>query len=302
MTKVMAAFRKANQWSFHCSFKRYVVVILLVSTLRYSAGHKQGRNCLDCRRLLWRRVCCNKECVLGSNCLGRSCKSIFDCHEKEACCSGICKNVEDCNGDLCTSNFDCGRKGLCCISSFDEKKCGDNCIGALCWKKTDCAPKEFCCNNKCSTTPCGQCNTDSDCSSVSPRCCQGVCTARGAVDCFDQTTLLWSVIAFIGLLLLFFVSCNCYCHGHRHCFATDETSLGEESVPSYPLLSLPSYEQSCPDSPPPEYEQEERISVAPRYPLDAERSRGPYRKERGENSRGDPLHYSTYGALEGLTV
>lgn len=271
MTKVMADFRKASHWSFHRSFKGYVVVILLVSTLRYSAGQK-------------------------------NCKSIFDCYKEETCCGGKCKNVEDCNGDFCTSNFDCGRKGLCCISSFDEKKCGDNCIGALCWKKTDCAPKEFCCNNKCSTTPCGQCNTVTDCSSVSPRCCQGVCTARGAVDCFDQTTLLWSVIAFIGLLLLFFVLCNCYCHGHRHCCATDETSLGEESLAPYPLLDLPSYEQSCPDSPPPEYEQEERISVAPRYPLDAERLRSPYRKERGENSRGDYLQYSTYGALEGLTV
>ena len=300
MTKVMAAFRKANHWSFYRCFKGYVVVILLVSTLRYSAARKQGKGCFGCRGLLRRRVCCNKECVAGTNCLGHSCKSIFDCHKKETCCGGKCKSVGDCSGDFCTSNFDCGRKGLCCVSSFGKKKCGNNCIGALCWKRTDSAPKEFCCNNKCSTTPCGQCNTDSDCSSVSPRCCQGVCT-KSSVDCFDQTTLLWSVIAIIGLLLLFFVSCNCYCHGHRVCFATDETSLGEESLACYPHLNLPSYEQSCPDSPPPEYEREEGSSVASRCPLAAQRIRSPYREERGQISRGDHFR-STYGALEGLTV
>ena len=67
-------------------------------------------------------VCCNNECVFGSDCLGQACSSDSDCAVVESCCSSYCRS--DCAGYSCSMDSDCGSFGSCCdgtcSSGYDD--------------------------------------------------------------------------------------------------------------------------------------------------------------------------------------
>ena len=99
------------------------------------------------------QVCCRGSCVLGSSCLGLSCRSHQDCLNGETCCSNACVNQTNCLGQNCSSHSDCSSDESCCYGRYKSqpKKCksGDSCAGLSCGLHDDCGAGENCCGNEC---------------------------------------------------------------------------------------------------------------------------------------------------------
>ena len=105
------------------------------------------------------QVCCGGSCVLGSSCLGLSCRSHQDCLNAQNCCSNACVNQTNCLGQNCSSHSDCTSDESCCDRRYysQQKKCksGDSCAGLSCISDDDCGAGEFCCGNECVWYHCG---------------------------------------------------------------------------------------------------------------------------------------------------
>ena len=71
------------------------------------------------------KVCCNNECVYGSDCVGQSCTFNSDCSSGESCCSSICKYGDDCVGYSCSFDSDCKRYHHCCYGYCSDSDCTD---------------------------------------------------------------------------------------------------------------------------------------------------------------------------------
>ena len=99
------------------------------------------------------QVCCGGSCVLGSSCLGLSCRSHQDCLNGQTCCSNACVNQTNCLGQNCSSHSDCSSDESCCGGRYKSqpKKCksGDSCAGLSCGSDDDCGAGENCCGNEC---------------------------------------------------------------------------------------------------------------------------------------------------------
>ena len=273
------------------SFKLCVLLFVLISSLMHSA-HGSDSSCGPCYFYELDHVCCNGECVLGSNCLGHSCSSSSDCFGDERCCGSTCKADPHCFGDSCKTNSDCGQSGSCCRS---DRKCRASCIGAQCASDSDCGRNEYCCGGKCAAGPCSSCNTDSDCGGANGRCCQGRCH-KSDHECIDQTAIFCGALGSIGLLSLLGCLCNCACLHKR---LRRSACAEHKNLPPYPGRNRPSYHQTCSDYPPPEYEQQEGMVLQP-YPPKTTRTHEappPYSTEPECTSGGTDVGYFSYGAV-----
>ncbi|XP_015758080.1 PREDICTED: keratin-associated protein 5-1-like [Acropora digitifera] len=158
------------------------VVLLLIVSFRFSVIFSWcSRSSSSCGSY---QVCCNSQCVYGSNCLGESCSWDSHCSVDESCCSGKCRYGSTCLGKYCSKTSDCSVNEACCGSKCQY---GSNCLGEYCSKQSDCLGYEACCSGKCrSGYSCiGQsCSNKSDCS-VNEACCSGKC--RSGYDCSDQS-------------------------------------------------------------------------------------------------------------------
>ena len=72
----------------------------------------------DCTSL--NNVCCNNECVYGSNCIGKYCTLDSHCSSHESCCNNQCKSGYDCLGFSCSIDSDCGNWESCCFGKCQQ--------------------------------------------------------------------------------------------------------------------------------------------------------------------------------------
>lgn len=270
------------------NLKACVLLFVLISSLMYSVDGSDN-SCGPCLYNAPNHICCNGECVLGSNCVDHSCLSSSDCSGDESCCGGTCKADRHCLGDSCKTNSDCGGSGSCCRTGIllKDRKCRANCIGAQCSRDSDCGRNEQCRGNRCEAChtccpTCWSCDTDSDCKNtfMYDRCCHGTCQ-KGDDVCIDQTAAFCGAIGSIGLLCLVGLLCKCVCY--RRAFAE------QKSLPPYPGRNVP----------PPEYEEQAR-TVLQSYVPETRRARErppPYTAEPECTSGGIHVSYSSYGAV-----
>ena len=87
-----------------------LLVLLSCSLGATSNGWCTGNNACSLSN-----VCCNNECVYGSNCIGRYCTLDSDCSSYESCCNNQCKSGFDCLGFSCSIDSDCGSWESCCF-------------------------------------------------------------------------------------------------------------------------------------------------------------------------------------------
>lgn len=74
----------------------YLALFALLSCL---LGATSDGWCTGCG---FSKVCCNNECVYGSNCIGRYCILDSHCTSYESCCNNQCKSGSDCLGFSCS--------------------------------------------------------------------------------------------------------------------------------------------------------------------------------------------------------
>ena len=81
------------------------------------------------------QVCCQHQCITGSDCNNLYCQDNNDCSNGETCCSNQCKSGYDCNGFSCNLNSDCSDFEYCCDGFCDVDSCDDPTpviIGSVC--------------------------------------------------------------------------------------------------------------------------------------------------------------------------
>lgn len=72
----------------------------------------------------YKQVCCNNECITGSDCLNHYCTSENDCSFAEVCCNKKCRNSLNCEGFPCSTDSDCGFMTSCCHGTCkDDGSC-----------------------------------------------------------------------------------------------------------------------------------------------------------------------------------
>lgn len=81
------------------------LLLLVSSSLDTVSGTSCSRYSSSCGL---DEVCCNNECIVGSDCFNHLCTFDDDCSTGESCCSKNCKNSVDCTGYNCFTDSDCG--------------------------------------------------------------------------------------------------------------------------------------------------------------------------------------------------
>ena len=89
--------------------------LALFALLSCSLGATSNGWCTDKSDCSLNNVCCNNECVYGSNCIGRYCTLDSECSSFESCCSNQCQSGSDCLGFSCSIDSDCGSWESCCF-------------------------------------------------------------------------------------------------------------------------------------------------------------------------------------------
>ena len=66
------------------------------------------------------QVCCNNQCVYGSDCIGQSCSTSGDCNVGESCCNSLCKDGSCYIGESCSTSGDCSVGVSCCDGTCQD--------------------------------------------------------------------------------------------------------------------------------------------------------------------------------------
>ncbi|KAJ7388834.1 hypothetical protein OS493_035392 [Desmophyllum pertusum] len=108
---------------------KYVALFFLIA---FSLVAVSDGSCTDSSDCGSTQLCCNKDCVYGSSCLGHDCTFDTECSSGESCCSEKCIKGPNCVGYSCSSESDCDGTGahqnkvVCCDGTCTKH---DDCYG-----------------------------------------------------------------------------------------------------------------------------------------------------------------------------